>query len=132
MKKRKHTVPREYPPWLDDYGALVHDARLGNYPPNDQLEWHATIYDYNKYCGESDERKYGVNIFSDYWGLCCSKKKFEDAMNVINDFQIDHKIPSSNYKVHIQYRPEKVKKDAMQMKLFTTFEMTGGDYEREA
>ena len=142
MKKRKHTVPREYPDWLDDFGARIHDATLGEYPPSSELEWHATIYDFrawnehyfppSQYGPCKVPRLFGVNISSEHWGIHIAKRTFEEAMNEINDFQIEHNIPSSNYKIHIQYRPERVKKDAMQMKLFTTFEMAGGDYEREA
>lgn len=135
MKKRKHTIPREYPDWLDDYGSRIHDATIGEYPDACDLEWHATIYDYQTWrgspasafgLGAHPELIYGVNISSEHWGLGCVKRTFEEAMDVINDFQIEHNIPSSNYKLHIQYRPKKVKKDAMQMKLFSTLELKEG------
>ena len=44
-------------------------------------------------------------------------------MTEIYDFQIEHKIPPTNYHIHIQYRPKKVSADALQMKLFTSYEM---------
>ncbi len=135
MKKRKNTIPREYPDWLDDVGSLNRYASTPDCPDH-ELEWHATVYDFQAWrnypasafgpLGAHPEIKYGVNIYSKHWGLGCAKKTFEEAMAVIDDFRIDHNIPSSNYKVHIHFRPEKIKRDAMQMKLFTTFELNGG------
>ena len=136
MKKRKHTVPREYPPWLDDFGWHKGKVTIGKYPPDSELEWHATVYDYwawhayhlppSEYGPCPHPRYFGVSIACEHWGMIVAKKTFEEAMDVINDFQIEHNIPSSNYKLHIQYRPEKVKKDAMQMKLFSTLELKEG------
>lgn len=136
-KKCKPTEPREYPDWLDDVGSLNHDATIGSFPDDCELEWHATVYDFVAWRNwpaiykdnAHHELKYGVNIYSEHWGMGCAKRTFEEAMNEIDDFRIEHHIPSSNYKVHIQFRPKKVKRDAMQMKLFSTFELTGGNYE---
>ena len=116
----------EYPKWLDKFGARKIDAKMGPYPPDASLEWHATVFSWSEWSKESYNRfgiKYGVNIESLYWGLGCGCRTFEKAMKIINDFQLDHKIPSRNFHLHIQFKPTKMKGDAMQMPLFSSYEL---------
>ncbi len=116
----------EYPKWLDEFGCLKKDASSGDYPPDCEMEWHATVFDWLKWLREPKDRfgrKFGINIFSYWWGECCGYSTFEEAMRKVDDFQIEHRIPSRNYHVHVQFRPEKVSRDAMQMKLFSSYQL---------
>ena len=47
------------------------NAEAGHYPPDGTMEWHATVFDWLKYMREPRDRfgrRFGVNIFSYYWG----------------------------------------------------------------
>ena len=128
MKRQAPSPNRanEYPKWLDKFGARKMDAKPGPYPPDASLEWHATMFQWSAWTNEPSDRfgrKYGVNIESFYWGLGCGCRTFDEAMRVINDFQLEYKIPSRNYHLHLQYRPEKVRREALQMPLFPSYEL---------
>ena len=62
---------KPYPKYLDKFGALKKNAEAGHYPPDGTMEWHATVFDWLKYMREPRDRfgrRFGVNIFSYYWG----------------------------------------------------------------
>lgn len=116
----------EYPKWLDKFGALNKDAELCHYPLDSKMEWHATVFDWLKWLREPKDRfgrRFGVNIFSWWWGVCGGYATFDEAMREINEFQIEHGIPSKNYHIHIQYRPLKIRHDVMQMPLFLSYQL---------